>query len=585
MKQFMRMQHKSLKQTIFLFVYTLVIGVCLLSFVPNYFQQKTFLRAEFMKRGEALAKNLAFNSRKPLQNNDQNAMYALVDGLMKEPDIRWVVIKDSNGRILVQNGADEINLDRGQEDYSGNAGKVSIKHYKLPNQEVIVDIQVASRIQEDAAFKTKSNLELELLEEMKEREESHTTRVQEISLGTVHVGMSLKSLHATQTRITMQSIVIFLVAMGLSTLIGRYFADIFLKPINQLVTIMGDIASQRGDLTRRITINREDELGRLAKHFNIFIENIRQIILHTVSLMDRMNSSLEEISATAEQLNATADNINANVQSFTHDLQQQEEDTKQTTNTITQVAANLLEVTQKSEAAIHIFEETEKDSQQGRETVQSSVSKMNGIAENMNVIDKRMDDLTTTMDKIGNFVESIHDISSQTNLLSLNAAIEAARAGEAGRGFSVVAEEVRKLAENAATASESIHTLISKIQKETRATSDATSKGTTSAREGRDAVHKAGKSLEDILGKSNEAAVLSVEVNSNMKEQSDVLKSMMERIRNFQQLGRNNFESAESMAAGVEQQTVSLQQINNAIQNLSEDGMKLKKMIVEFKVN
>ncbi len=579
----MRMNHKSLKQTIFVFIYTLVIGVCLFSFIPSYFQQKIFLKAEFMKRGEALAKNLAFNSRKPLQNKDQNLMYALVDGLMKEPDIRWVAIKDSDGRMLVQNGVDGINLDRG--DYSGDLSKVSIRHFNLPNREPIVDIQVASRIQEDVSYKTKSTLELELLEEINEQEESYTARMQEILLGTVHVGMSLKSLRATQTKITVQLLLIFLAALGLSTLIGRYFADLFLKPINQVVTVMEDIASQRGDLTRRIKIDREDELGRLAKHFNIFIENIRQIILHTISLMDRMNTSLEEISATAEQLNATADNINANVQSFTNDLQQQDEDIKLTTSKISQVAANLLEVTQKSEKAAYIFEETEEVSQRGRETVQSSVVKINGIAENMTIIDQRMDVLTTTLDKIGNFVESIHDISSQTNLLSLNAAIEAARAGEAGRGFSVVAEEVRKLAENAANASDSIHAMISKIQKETKATTEATSKGTSSAREGRDAVHKAGKSLEDILRKSNDAAMLSVEVNKNMREQSDVLKSMMERIRNFQQLGRNNFEGAESMAAGVEEQTVSLQQISNAIQNLSEDGMKLKKMIVEFKVN
>ncbi len=581
----MRMQHKSLKQTVFLFIYALVIGVCLLSFIPSYFQQKTFLRAEFMKRGEALAKNLAFNSRKPLQNMDKDLMYALVDGLMKEPDIRWVAIQDLDGGTLVQNGADGINLGRGKEDYSEDLGKVSIKHYKLPDQEPIVDIQFAICIQADAPHRNKSNLELELLEEMKGPEKNYPARGKEVSLGTVHVGMSLKSLQATQNRIAIQLLLIFLVALGLSTLLGRYFADMFSKPINQLVAIMEDIASQRGDLTRRIKIDREDELGRLAKHFNIFIENIRQIILHTISLTDRMNTSLEEISATAEQLNATADNINANVQSFTHDLQQQEEDTKLTTSKISQVAANLLEVTLKSEKTIHIFEETEEVSQQGRETVKATVSKINGIAENMNVIDQRMDDLSATLDRIGNFVESIHDISSQTNLLSLNAAIEAARAGEAGRGFSVVAEEVRKLAENAANASESIHTLISKIQKETRATSEATSKGTASAREGRDAVHKAGKSLEDILAKSNEAAILSVEVNKNMREQSGVLKSMMERIRNFQKLGRNNFEGAESMAAGVEEQTVSLQQINNAIQNLSEDGMKLKKMIVEFKVN
>jgi methyl-accepting chemotaxis protein len=550
-------KRKSLRQTILVFMLPFVAGVFGISFVFSYFQQQTYLRAEFLQRGSALTKNLAYNCVSLLQANDKDSMFEWVDSLLlKEPDIRWAAILDASGQVLAQNGASGIAFGTGPIIDSGKNEGLTFRQYYLSGREPVYDM-------ETTVFDSSGGVG---------------------KLGTVHVGMSVQSLARTERSIVLQLFLIFLVALGVTFAVANYFGHFLVDPVKQLVDVMKDIASRKADLTRRLDLKREDELGELAGWFNNFIADVQAIVKNTMDLIDQMTTSLEELSSTAEQLSATADELNVTVQSFTHDLQKQEEETTVTSGTTEKVATTLLDITAQAQDSSRIFEDTKSVSRRGGDTVRESVTKINDIAQNMTIIEERMKHLSGSLADIAGFVETIQGIASQTNLLSLNAAIEAARAGEAGRGFSVVAEEVRKLAENASNASQQIQALITQIQNETRETGEATRRGSQAVQSGRDTIHLAGNSLEEIVRTATQSATVSVEISKSLIQQSDILKEMMQRVRVVQTLGKNNFTAAQTMAASVEEQTASLEQITTAIQRLAEDALRVKDMIVEFKV-
>jgi methyl-accepting chemotaxis protein len=551
------LKKSSLKKTIIVFIFPFIIIAFLLSFFLSYFYQQTFLKSEFLERARALTRHLAYNSQKFVGNIERDALYELVDSIMKEADISWAAILNNDGQVLVQNGATDINFNAGVLLQSSSKDGVTIRQFDLPGGQKIYDLEANVFADND-------------------KEDQKT--------GSVHVGLSLRSLYSIQWKIFWQLIFIFLVGLGLGVLAVNYFNRLVLNPINDLLLVMKDIASRKADLTRRLETRRQDELGELAKWYNNFIENVQKIVASTLGLIDQMSASLEELSSTAQELNATADEINSTVQTFTHDLQKQEEETSATTTSIDKVANTLLEITHKAENSTKIFEETQTVSKRGGETVQESVLKINGIAQSMDVIEERMRHLSSSLADIAGFVETIQGIASQTNLLSLNAAIEAARAGETGRGFSVVAEEVRKLAENAASASQQIQSLINQIQIETRETAEATRQGTQAVQSGRDTIHEAGTSLEEIMKTANQSASVSVSISNELNQQTDTLKEMMKRVRKVQTLGNSNFTAAQTMAASVEEQTASLEQITTSIQRLAEDALKVKDLVVEFKV-
>lgn len=572
----------SLRRSIFVFIYAFVLGLGIAFFIPSFIQEQQVIRQEFLERGKALTRNMAVNCQKVLEERDRDALFTLADSLMREVDILWILIYDAQGQVVVENGTVDFEHVTKEVNRIPVGDKVTVNRIKmLDGRWAYNHAALVRKAGGDA--KTTVSKELSLLEGYEAAAAGEEPQRAE-TLGTVHVGMSLSRLEDLRRQMGMQMLLVFLLALAAGTVVAVFFARWLLAPVNQFIVRLKDIASRRGDLTQRLNLGRDDEFGEMAEYFNVFIQNIALIVRETVNLVSKMTISLEEISSTAEELSANADGVNSTVQGLTADLEKQERDSTATHNTIEEVLETLMAIAKKSQNAQQVSAQTEEASRQSGKTVQDSVSVIGSISEKMKLIEERMRRLTQSLGGIGSFVDTIRKIAAQTNLLSLNAAIEAARAGEAGRGFSVVAEEVRKLAEDSAAASEQIQNLIGQIQSEIKGTGEATRQATDVVGRGSHLMDEAGQALGTIMRSTESSAEVIEEISKNLTRQSDSLKEMVRRVENVKNLEKSNFIAAQSVAASIEEQTVSFEQITNAIQKLSEDAQNMRKLVVEFKI-
>jgi methyl-accepting chemotaxis protein len=590
------LNNKPLRVRVVVFIMALVLLAFGLAFIPTALQGQFYLKQEFLKRGHSLAKNFALTMLAPLTNQNAKAITLLSEKLLLEPEIRWIGIYNNANELLYYHAPETLSsqtLDRVfEQDW------LPIEKERLVQNEPIIAYQVICYANKVVLAGAQSEATSALWFDSAAKDNSLSSAGNpepsmlnpsglsppEERLGKIRLGFSLTAIQKRQRSILLLWFFLLLLALALCSWLAIFFSGDVFGTIRNMGDWMEEFSKRDGDLTRRLTIQTQDEFGKLAKNFNLFLENLQGIIGESRQLVQRMNSALEDIAATSEELNTSSDSINENVQAFTHDFQKQEQETVVALTHMREVVETLISVTQRAEHATRIFEEVMEFSQQGQDIVQETIVKIDGISDNMSIIETRFKNLTISLEKISNFVETIQGIAAQTELLSLNAAIEAARAGDAGRGFAVVASEVGKLAEDAGVASEQISNIISLIQREMQSTSQATRFGAQSVQEGKEAVHQAKESLKKIFNKTNQAATISVENSEHMQRQSEVLQTMMERIRTIQAMGKQNFSTAQTMAASVEEQTASLEQITTAIQELSEDSVNLRDKIIKFKI-
>ncbi|MFP4224997.1 MAG: methyl-accepting chemotaxis protein [Phycisphaeraceae bacterium] len=342
-------------------------------------------------------------------------------------------------------------------------------------------------------------------------------------------------------------------ACGLAWLMGKQIA----KGINRVTTAIHDIAQGEGDLTQRLPIPGKDEVGELAQGFNLFVAKVHDIICDVAAATREVASASTQIAASSEEM---AQGIN-----------EQTEQTTQVSSAVEEMSSSVVEVARKSTEAADNATQAGKQAEEGGEVVRQTVEGMRAIAEEVNYSASAIDELGKRGEQIGQIIGVINDIADQTNLLALNAAIEAARAGEHGRGFAVVADEVRKLAERTTKATEEVAESIQAIQSETSTAVQRMGRGTERVGQGVELAEKAGASLESIVQGARGVADMIQSIAAASEQQSAAGEQISRNVESINAVTRQSSEGAGQAAAAAAQLSAKSEQLQALVDQFKLD--------------
>ena len=325
------------------------------------------------------------------------------------------------------------------------------------------------------------------------------------------------------------SIGVLAAAVVFSLLISFFMTKLITAPINKTIEVIENVS--KGDLTQRVDVVSNDEIGEMSRHFNAFVEKLHQAIVHVARSSDDVSSAANTLDSAAEQMATGVEEAAAQVNSVATASEEM-------STTSSEIAQNCVMAAKSSEKANNA-------ATAGEGIIQETVNVMKRINGRVKESAGIIKSLGARSDQIGKVVGLINDIADQTNLLALNAAIEAARAGEHGRGFAVVADEVRKLAERTTEATKEIGDTIEAMQGETKNAVSSMEEGVKEVEVGSVEAEKSGDALNDILKQINAATVeinqiavaseqqtaTTNEIANNIQQISEVMHDTSKRIQ------------------------------------------------------
>ncbi len=364
--------------------------------------------------------------------------------------------------------------------------------------------------------------------------------------------------------------ILSLIAIIVASLIAVSFAVLMMRPIVQTSAMLKDIAQGEGDLTKRLTIKNNDEIGELATWFNLFVEKIQSIISKINGNAGTLSSACEELSSISTQIAASAEEMTAQSTSVSSSTEQANANVNTISAAAEQMSSQVNAVAVAIEEMSASLNEVARSCQEEMKMASRATEEARGSREKMNA-------LGSSAKSIGKVVEVINDIADQTNLLALNATIEAASAGDAGKGFAVVASEVKELARQTAQATQEIRKEIEQMQNSTQSAVSAI------------------ESIAEIIEQINS---FSQTIVSAVEEQSATVQEISKNVSGVssgsQEVARNVAESAAGLSeisrniVGVNeaasQTTQGVSQINTSASELARLATELHGIVRQFKI-
>lgn len=378
-------------------------------------------------------------------------------------------------------------------------------------------------------------------------------------------------------------ITIALIALLVAIVCALYITRNIAKPVNALKEAASTIA--QGDLTEPdIIVNSKDEIHSLAESFNTMKKSLQSLIANVMSNVEQTTAAAEELTASTDEVATASQDVAKQLEMITEGAHSAAETGKESAVAVEETASSVQMIASSTQEVHGGAIEAQTVAKQGHQTLRTTFKQLKVIQESSTDTKEKIRKLSQQSEKIGNITKVITAITDQTNLLALNAAIEAARAGEHGKGFAVVADEVRKLAEESKKSAEQIVRLTDIIQKDTVDVEQAVELTVSNVNDGVDLIHEAQQSFNAILTSVDTMAQKVEQVSAATQEVSAASEEVAASVQEMSQSADMAASSTELVAAATEEQAATIGEINSVAKSLTSNAIQLQEQVQKFKI-
>ena len=382
------------------------------------------------------------------------------------------------------------------------------------------------------------------------------------------------------------TIIINIVLLTIFSALGMWAANSLVGPLQIVTARLGVMATGdlREDNSLEEVFHRTDEIGEMSRALHKVQTEVSSMMKQIIEASQQVASSCQQLTDSSEQSAEVSGTVANSIVNVAGSCSEQFTEVENASSNIESLSQSMERFKKTIEHAGQVVSEAKGQADSGEKEVTGAVKQMELIEQSVSQSAQVIEELGKESDKIGTIVDAISQIAEQTNLLALNAAIEAARAGEHGRGFAVVADEVRKLAEQSSSSAGEISSLIGSIQEKARNAVSVMQDGVSQVQNGVGAVNGAGNSFKDIAGMVEQVVDETTEMERTVASLAKNTSTIADAINKISEMSRNVASEAESVSAATEEQTATMNEIAGASRRLTEMAESMESSVERFKI-